>query len=381
MNKTRVLSLLLCLALALAAVGCDGGTTAALSSLAPSSTGENVSSEAEVVLGPYDHRILRVVEEEGNWRITGRTMHVIDDFAKDAMAFDHAAQGFFFDADCEGTVTLHLSIATDMHFLVRVDGQGRDVELANNVADPCLVLAEGLTRGKHSFEVYRCNELQSGVASVNAIELDGTLLPYEAPKKDLTMIVLGDSITAGEGILSRPGMKRTRMHSDATATYAFLTAQALNADFYILAQSGMNTNDKSTDGASYTHLYDKISWKRDALALYDNTKDDVDLFVISLGTNGGKFTDEELTAQIQALIDRVRADHPRAKIVWCYGQLTLGRSATVRAAVEEKMATDDKLYYYQFTTPNSGTANGHPTDEANAIDAQELTDFIRSNVL
>ncbi len=379
MYSVRVLSFLLCLTLAMTAVGCTQGETGSLSSLAVSSVSSGSSSEAEEIssgpaLGPYDHRVLRVLGSEAYWRLTGRSMTVVDDFGQNAVGYDHAAQGFFFNADCEGAVTLHLSLNADMHFLVRVDGESRDVRVNRLVQDPVIRLAEDLPRGRHSFELYRCNELQTSVASLDAIELDGTLLPYEAPDRDLKMIFLGDSITAGEGITSVKGEKRTFMHSDATKTYAFLTGEALNADFYLLAQSGMTTT-------SCYNYYDKISWKRSTQATFDNAGEEVDVFVISLGTNRGKLTDEELAAQIKALIARVRGDHPSAKIVWCYGQLVNGSGGVIRAAVEELAVTDANLYYYQFKVPNNASGNSHPTAEANARDAQELTDFLRGTVL
>lgn len=379
MRISRILSLLLCLCLLLAVVGCAESETGSVSSKAASSAAAAASSEAEEVSsepepGPYDHRELRILGNEQYWRLTGRSMTVIDDFGLNAVGYDHSAQGFFFNADCEGTVTLHLSLNTDMHFLVRVDGESRDVRVPHLVQDPLINLAEDLPRGKHSFEIYRCNELQTSIGSLNSIELNGTLLPYEMPKKDLKMIFLGDSITAGEGITSVKGVERTAMHSDATLTYAFLTGEALNADFYLLAQSGMTTT-------SCYNYYDKISWKRNTEALFDNTTEDVDVFVISLGTNRGKLTDEELAAQIRALITRVRADHPTTKIVWCYGQLDNSKGASIGATVRSMMQTDDKLYYYQFKKPNNASGNQHPTAEANERDAQELIDFIRSNVL
>ena len=417
MRFSRILSLLLCLCLLLAVVGCAEGETGSASSLALSSgkaassgaaskaasaaslssgadaseatsaeTSSLASSQAETSSAPepvtYDRKTVRLIGNESKWRITGRTAVVTNLLGDTAMAYDHSAQGFLFHADCEGSVTLHLSLPAHMHFLVRVDGEGRDIAVEDDLKDARIVLAEGLTRGKHSFEIYRCNELYSGAATVNAVELNGALLPYEAPKRDFKMIVLGDSITAGNGMYTPKGAERTYRDSDATHTYAFLAAEALNADFYIMAQSGMNTDpDASQDNSCYNY-YDRYCWKRKDLGAYDNTKEEVDVFVIGLGTNGwSKFSKDDMLKQIRALITRVRADHPTTKIVWCYGQLDNSKGASIGATVRSMMQTDDKLYYYQFKKPNNASGNQHPTAEANERDAQELIDFIRSNVL
>ena len=410
MRFIRMLSMFLCLALVLTSVGCAESETGAASSASksgstvPSSqtalaSSQEISSDAvsseTASLTPsqeeassaleavtYDPKTVRVVGNEGKWKLTGRTAVVKDDFVEDAMAFDHPTQGFLFNADCEGTVTLHLSLANKMHFLVRVDGEGHDVVIEQGGADVSLVMAEDLPRGRHSFEIYRCNELYHGLGTVNAVELNGALLPYEAPEKDLKMVFIGDSAAAGEGILSRPGDERTYVHSDATVAYAFLTGEALNADFYVMAQSGMNLDTDTNQSNSCYNTYEKVCRTRPELGDYDNTKEDVDVFVIGLGHNGwSKFSASEMKEQIEAFIKRVRADHPGAKIVWCYGTLTSNHGTSIGATVRNMAKTDSNLYYYQFQHPDSGTANNHPTDEANRQDALELAAFIRDNVL
>ena len=245
-------------------------------------------------------------------------------------------------------------------------------------------MARDLPKGEHTFELYRCNEQISGLCSPFALELNGTLLPYEAPKKGLKMIFIGDSVTSGAQLFAINDVDQGKnWQSDATRSYAFLTGRALNADFYVASRSGSySARDDKPDSIYWT--YDYYSKRRGEI-FYDNSKDEVDIFVISLGGNDTEpkrgFSDEQIHDNVQALIRRVRADHPAAKIVWCYGQLSSKRGDVMRGAVEEVMKNDAKLYYYQYTQGNDLGGFWHPTAEAHARDAKELTDFIKNNVL
>ena len=336
---------------------------------------------------------VRLADCPACWRINGRTMPVTDRAGNAAFSYDHAGQGFFFNADCEGDVTLTMAMSTQdvpnktyLHFKVWTDGIEIDVTVDAGEEERIVTLpvARTLPRGEHKFEIYKCNEQISGLCSLIALDLDGTLLPYEAPKKDLKMIFLGDSVTSGAQLFAINGVDQGKnWHTDATRSYAFLTGRALNADFYVASRSGSySARDGKVDSIYWT--YDYYSRRRGEI-LYDNAKDEVDIFVISLGTNDISpqrgFSDEQIHDNVQALIRRVRADHPAAKIVWCYGQLSIKRPELIRTAVEEMMAEDAKLYYYQYTQGNALGGFSHPTAEAHARDAKELTAFIQANVL
>ena len=396
MRKIRILSFLLCLLMVLAAVGCtdEGNTTSgAASQTANASSAELVSSEEE--LPPYAKREVYLVDNPGKWRIAGRTMQVIDARGYSAMSYDHAAQGFFFNADCEGDVSVNITLKIPsktlgkyaLNFLVRVDGAESYVTVEGDPAGirSVLPVATGLSQGKHSFEIYRCNDYLKGQGALTSVELNGILLNYEAPKKALKMAFIGDSVTSGSGLFAENGKEdqATRDPSDATHGYAFLCAKELDADFTIASRSGSySIKDSKPDSIYYT--YDYVSRVRNE-TLYDNTKEDVDVFVISLGTNDCDskrgFTDEQIHDSIQALITRVRADHPNAKIVWTFGQMNKERISVVRGAVEEMKASDSKLYFYEYTISDSSGGWWHPSAEAQARDGKELAEFIRSNVL
>ena len=434
MRFVRITSFLLCLALILTAVGCaeatpsgDASSTAAskassaasaaagassveettsvdassggvsetasdLSSVGASSTAA-VSSQTPVV---YQETVYAVAGNTDKFYINGRTMAVTASVSKkQGMIYDHAAQALCFTADCEGDVTAQIEMMTqdtdykhDLSFIVRVAGAQTKVTLEGNSSWQAftLPLAKGLSRGEHAFEIYRCNEAVSGLVTLVSVTMTGAPRVYQAPRRDLRMVFLGDSVTCGSGLDGSSANWGKNILSDATRSYAFLCGEALKADFYIAGRSGCYTAKDDTANSVY-YTYDYVS-KRRVATLYDNTKDDVDVFVISLGTNDNnkssgqfKFTEQQVHDNIQALITRVRKDHPNAKIVWTYGQLSATRASVIRGAVEEMKASDSKIYYYQYKYPNSAGGASHPTAAAHARDAEELTDYIKNTVL
>ena len=441
MKIRSLLAILLCLALALSAVACadttgaassTGGSSVSVSSKTAlsgdasesaasaqskgtaSAVSEAASDASEASSVPeipkdYTRRTVLLTSDPSLWRITGRSYEVNAADGRKAMCFDMGGMGFHFTADCEGDVSLKISMKVNpkkdsdgkdmegqdyLHFLVRVDGEGTDVTLNGSKSETVrtLPLATGLTRGRHIFEVYRCNEGYRGIASLVAVELGGWLETYQMPRRDLKMVFLGDSITVGLGINAQNQAADQQFNSmhDATKSYAFITGEKLNADFSMVAIGGMNCSTYAGDGSSCYNFYNNYSYLRNPKVPYDNTAEtDVDVYVISLGTNdtnkdgSGKYynSNETLTTYVTALVQRVRADHPNAKIVWTYGQLHGDLASVFKNAIEALKATDSNLYYFRYKTANTSGGNYHPSAAAQAKQAEELIAFLRENVM
>ena len=444
MRSIRVLSFLLCLTMLLAVVGCQESDvpSAALSSETASRTSsaassllssvEDVSSEGTssdavsetvsdaVSEASSDVSSAAIVSDEpvssqatnangettyavaantDKFYLNGRTMAVTANVSgAQGLAYDHAGQGFFFNADCSGDVSAQIEMQTqseefkrDLSFVVRVDGAQTKVTLNGSGEWQSLTLpiATGLTPGEHVFEIYRCNEAVSGLVTLISVTMKGAPKTYQKPVRTLKMVFLGDSVTCGAQLDGKNQKEEGKnILTDATRSYAFLCGEALKADFYIAARSGSYSAKDETPNSIYW-TYDYVSRNR-SRDLYDNTQDDVDIFVISLGTNDNNkrglkynFDDQQLHDNVQALIARVRADHPRAKIVWTYGQLSVDRPEIIKGAIQE--LTDQQgytgLYYYQYTRPNQAGGAWHPNASAHERDAKELTDYIINTVL
>ena len=202
------------------------------------------------------------------------------------------------------------------------------------------------------------------------------------------MAFIGDSVTSGSCIYSVNGQEDAYKGdpSDATKSYAFIAAELLGADFTVASRSGSHTIKNGKEDSIY-YTYDFVSRARNQ-ELYDNTKENVDIFVISLGSNDHNkkngervYTDDQIKEGVTTLLKQVRADHPTAKIVWTYGQLSNEGGRTMRETVEAFAATDGNTWYFQYSTPNSQGGSWHPTAEAQKRDGEELAAFIKNNVL
>ncbi len=408
----KALSLLLALSMLPLAAGCNNGADSAASSKAASKkpTSSAVSSEAESqaaasasassepvipTVNDYSTRTYNIPEIMSNLKINGRyAVTKAGSVANnaDSITFDHTAQMISFNADCEGDVKLTMTVESPnvdgregKYFLVVVDGvekrmlakgtKGKEVMLD-------LIIAEGLKRGKHTFEVYRQTEAIHGLCNMISITMNG--VPTERPKnKDLYIEFLGDSITAGYGNLTtvedevQPSYPEK---SSGTDTYAFLTAKALNADMSAVAQSGVayawGIGDRTIDDYWF-----KTSFLRSNLGNYKAERQP-DIVVIGLGTNDHReyeskgFTDEQMTEAAVKLLKNVRQERPNAKIVWHYGILNNFLNKEIKKAVEE-MGGAAKGFYYCETERRQDGGGWHPSKENHQAASEELVEFIK----
>ena len=106
---------------------------------------------------------------------------------------------------------------------------------------------------------------------------------YCAPaKSDLKIEFVGDSITAGYGVLGNKGDAWSVTNSDCTGSYAYLTAQKLDADYSVVAWSGICTKAYMWANINMDNLYKRVSNSNTAQYAFDFSPDVV---VLNLGTN------------------------------------------------------------------------------------------------
>ena len=179
----------------------------------------------------------------GKYKTQGRATII-----NDILMVDYSASGIEFSALCEGDVSLTFS-ATKLidgdeggcYFTVIVDGvaKARDFCHITAIGETTVTLAENLTYGKHTFEIYRQTEIERALIGIKSINLSGEFL--DAPQYNDTYIeFIGDSISTAYGNLTTAGSSVTYYsypkYQDVTQGYAYLTARALNADWSIVAQ-------------------------------------------------------------------------------------------------------------------------------------------------
>jgi lysophospholipase L1-like esterase len=265
------------------------------------------------------------------------------------------------------------------------DGDWQEAEVAADVP-----LATGLTDAPHTVWLMirgidehqnRWTQPLTGSVTFLGFTLSDTgkmLPPLDAWKNSTLKIeFLGDSIT--EGVLVKPtgrgpGKDSWPWKTDATHSFACLTAQLLKADWRQVGFGATGLAHGGSGGAkgaldTFDYFY------------ADCPRDDwqPDLVVINQGTNdGGMPPDkyEPLYAQYLALI---RKAYPKAKIV-ALEPFAGSQAASIKKAVDDAKTQGDLAVYFIDTT---GWYKGdvHPSGESSVGLADKLAEAIKTQIL
>lgn len=379
----RKISLFLAVLMTVTCLAACGGDTqdasSTLSSKASSAASSSapVSSEAEV--NDYSPAELTMYEVKNDVKVQGRS-------APDGtgITFDNTGNGLLFNADCEGTVSLNLTVLVNeyaasedfynCYFTVYVDGKLAQ-QRAKVTGDPSqrvkvdLVLAEGLERGEHTFEVYKQSANWLIGITLNTIKLSGVLT--ERPADNAVLIdFVGDSITEGYGNIWTQDMTvaiQSQECEDGMQTYATLAARSLGVDYSITAAGGATIAESRESYVTATKRRNQ-NWGFERKA---------DIVVINLGTNDrSELSNNQMQNAVTAMIELVKQKNPDAKVVWAYGLMGEEKSPQIKAALEA--AGGEAAGYYYCSLPYNGAGGGaHPSVEGHKAAADVLTDFIK----
>lgn len=252
---------------------------------------------------------------------------------------------------------------------------------------------------------------------IHAVKSDGEFLPVgEKPYK---IEFIGDSITSGEGSI---GAKTEEdwipMFFSALNHYGRITAEALNADYRVISQSGWGvlTSWDNNIHCNIPDYYEKVCGvlygeKNEALgANQDNDFDawQPDIVVVNLGTNdGGAFYSPEWKDEVSGeahkqrlnedgslneedikafedaavkFLSKLRKYNKKAHIVWAYGMLGSLMAPAINHAINDYIEEtgDKKVAFLSLpdTTEETKGARSHPGLLAHQKAAEELTAYL-----
>ncbi len=401
MRKLICVMLLLCLFLC--SCGTDSGDASSnLSSKENSSTASKVQSESKSkpqskepvvpAVNDYSERTYMVSDILDYLKLDGRYKEKKDDLNKyTGITYDNAYNCISFVADCEGDIILDLDVKLfsadkegwrDRYLTVYIDGVRQEERLAVEgglmvYANRSVTVAKGLSKGKHTIEIYRQNESSHAEMLLKSITMKG--VPCEKPAdRELLIEFVGDSITAGYGNLGNNDTKNpdSAKNSDATSTYAFLTAKNLNADITATCRSG---HMFSGENPLFSDFYNQINWIRDKTP-YTPTRHP-DIVVVNLGTNDTNSTDlSTLSDYTVKALETIRAVHPDAKIVWAYGLMGSTVEDQILKGIQTYGGVEKGVYYCPLQTDWSGGGH-HPSLVGHQRAADTLTKFIKDKGL
>ncbi len=272
-------------------------------------------------------------------------------------------------------------------FMVEIDGN-EPFAVTYTPTDSLLTLAENLTDTIHNVRITYAIEGYEMKPHFRNFITDGKLLPAE-PKPELKMEFIGNSITCGYGIEDEnPEHDFSYDTENHTLTYAYKTARALNADFSVVARSGIGIyrnygSPKEGDTKTmpleydYTMLYNHdYEW--------DHSKFHPDIICINLGTNDTSENNYDIALYEQhyrEFLKHLRQLHPQAKIVLLTGAMLQDQALADVKMVLDKLASEDKLVYRFDMSPQTGElgygASWHPSARQAERMAEELIPFLK----
>ena len=235
-------------------------------------------------------------------------------------------------------------------------------------------IATGLAAGTHTFAIYNQTEACHGTFGVKSVTLDGTITAAPA-ESDLYIEFVGDSITAGLGNISSGSVNQEKpLWQDATRGWAYKTAQALGADWSIIARSGMFACD-GRGAFSMPTVYPKLRYYSDNSTPYDFARQP-DVVVLGLGTNDIWGTSATNTEQgLRQMQTMVRQHNPNAKIVWIYGMMQSSTDTIIKNLVSSSGGA--AAGYYALALPYDGAGGqGHPGLAAQTVYANKVTEYL-----
>jgi len=287
-------------------------------------------------------------------------------------------------ANFEGTsINVKLHDYGDNYFYVIIDdGEPSLINLTPGTAT--YTAASGLTNSVHKIRLFKRTETQEGEVSFMGFELeDGKSLVAPPPKPQRRIEYYGDSITSGHSVASKTGDTNNANGKDNYYTYASVTALNLGAEYHCISVSGIGlyVDTWGFGGNMQTLYYDKESES----TTWDFSNWTPQVVVINLGQNDywGDYSQSGAQENYINFTRTLRDKYPDARIILALGSMNATQSGSpwpgyLKYAVNELNSTYSDPKVYSLIFPYSG--NPHPTVARHAEMANQLTEFIQSNI-
>ena len=258
-------------------------------------------------------------------------------------------------------------------------------------------LFSGETSRTATVKVIHLSEANQGAVGVTGIKVDSDspspVVP--TPEKDLRIEFIGDSITCAygvEGASQNESFKTTT--ENFMKSYAYLTAQKLDADYSAVCYSGhgiisgYTSGDKNTDSL-VPPFYELVGKPADYQQPWDFSAKPNDVVVINLGTNDSTYIDKdfenrapEFTEAYEDFLGQIRKNNPDAYIICTLG--TMGGDKEYDCIVEavdnyKKNTGDERVMSYWSVTHTQADGFGsdwHPNAGTQQRSAYVLADKI-----
>ena len=217
---------------------------------------------------------------------------------------------------------------------VYVDGELiKDVVMGES--EQVVKLFSGTEKRTATVKVMHLSEANNGAIGVKQFDVKSSAAKPVQPtaKKDLTIEFVGDSITCAYGVgADSQYVGFETATEDFSKSYAYLTAQLLNADYSAVSYSGYGiVSGYSSDGKKNTDslvppVYQNVAKSTDYAVPWDFEAHPVDVVFVNLGTNDDSYASKKLETrgkeyqtEYLAFLKQLRKCNPDAAIVCTLG--------------------------------------------------------------
>lgn len=258
---------------------------------------------------------------------------------------------------------------------VYIDDNDYLVSLPNTDTFNDFILVNNLENKPHHIKIVKVLEDQYSRIVIHHIETEKFVRVNRKPK--LKIEFYGDSLTCGFGILGNETSINSEVE-DSTKSFAYLTANTLNANYSCLCYSGIGTVYKGYFPVNIQEIYNMYSYSS-KLPYKNNFKANV--IVVYICTNDQQAVLEDNTKLIdfennlKEFISKIKEYNKTASIIMCYGMCKLIES------VDNTVIKVSKMFEHTYSCkfyPNDIASIGHPGVKANKDASNVLINLIKT---
>ncbi len=270
-----------------------------------------------------------------------------------------------------------------------VDGQPLEKFLIDSPSG-VYPLADSLGEGEHTVEVMRVTECFIGLSHFEGFEIGGNAktLPWQG-RTDRKIEFIGDSITCGYGVEANdPTLPFEAATENFSVNYSSLTARALDADFLVVARSGIGmvrNYDGPYEGSQgdMPDLYSKTFYENDRYD-WDFSRFVPDVVCINLGTNDFSTTGVNVETYVRDYVSfatGVLTRYPEAELVMILGPMNNSeelKAAILRVLAQLKEVEPERVHFKELS-PQGALGFGasyHPNLAQSKVNAEELSSYL-----
>ncbi len=276
---------------------------------------------------------------------------------------------------------------------VYVDGELiKDVVMSET--EQTVELFSGTKQRTATVKVMHLSEANNGAIGVKQFDVTSSSANPVKPtaKKDLSVEFIGDSITCAYGVGADNQYEAFSTGTeDFSKSYAYLTAELIQADYSAVSYSGFGIlSGYTSDGSLNADMlvppvYGNVAKSADYAVPWDFASHPSDVVVLNLGTNDDSYASKDLEtrgaayqAEYVRFLAQIRKCNPDAVIICTLGIMGCEELYPyIEAAVKE--FGDSKVTCYQSQTQNIAGdgigADWHPSPKTHQINASVLNSF------